>query len=103
MENHFGEKVRSVLTILIYLLVHVRMAAGGGGIDISATLWQLLDTAPFVASLTVALALLLKTLAGSDRWPPWDRLVRIYCTIGICWGFFTALYEHAVRGQQLAG
>ncbi len=99
MENHFGEKVRSVLTVLIYLVVHVRLAAAGG-IDIGATLWQLLETAPFVASLTVAVALLLKTLAGSTQWPPWDRLLRIYCTIGICWGFFTALYEHAVRGQM---
>lgn len=86
-----------MVTVLVYLLMQLRLTREGG-IDLGASLVQLLETAPFVASLTVAVALLIKILAG-DRWPPWDRILRIYCTIGICWGFFTGLYEYASRGQ----
>jgi hypothetical protein len=58
---------------------------------------QLLTTAPYIAGLTILLVSVMKKMAGELL--PWDRIVRIYCTIGIVIGFFFALSEYWLKGQ----
>ena len=62
-----------------------------------STLVQLLQTAPFVVGLTILVVTFMQRATGERL--PWDRRVRIYCTLGIIIGFFYALNEYWLRAQ----
>ena len=54
-------------------------------------------TAPFVVGLTILVVSFMQRSSGERL--PWDRIVRIYCTLGIIIGFFYALNEYWLRAQ----
>lgn len=94
------EKITLVLTALAYLLFHLRLGA-----DVMATvqhtLLQMLLTVPYALGFTYIVAVVFRRLAGKG-WLPWDRLLRIFFTVGILFAFFFALYEYAGQGKPLA-
>ncbi len=86
------EKSTFVVTALAYVLFHLRLGADAGQI-VSGTCRQMLLTAPYALGFTYMIAFMLRRLSGSG-WPTWDRLCRIFFTLGIIFAFFFALYEY---------
>ncbi|PIE58947.1 MAG: hypothetical protein CSA33_00535 [Desulfobulbus propionicus] len=95
------EKIGCILTAGVYLLFHLRL-----GTDIVSTVYgtgyQILLTAPYALGFTYILVIVFRRLAGKQN-IPWDRTLRIYCTVGILFAFFFALYEYAGQGQGPLG
>ena len=87
------EKITLTLTALAYLLFHLRLGGDAEAI-LSGTVYQILLTAPYALGFTYLIAVVFRRISGSG-WPPWDRLLRIFFTIGILFAFFLALYEYA--------
>ena len=85
------------LVICAYLLFNLRYDPGSLNTSIKSTLVQLLMTAPFVVGLTILVVSFMQRSSGERL--PWDRIVRIYCTLGIIIGFFYALNEYWLRAQ----
>ena len=91
------DKITFTLTALAYFLFHLRMGVDVGAI-VYGTVYQVLLTAPYAIGFTYIIAVMFRRFSGSG-WPPWDRLLRIFFTIGIIFAFFFALYEYAGKGQ----
>ncbi len=91
------EKVSFAAVIAVYLLFNFRYAPDSWIASVKATAMQLFTTAPFVAGLTILLVSVMQKMSGERL--SWDRIARIYCTIGILIGFFFALSEFWLRGQ----
>lgn len=85
------------LVICAYLLFNLRYAPESLLSTVKSTLIQLLMTAPFVVGLSILVVSFIQRSTG-DRLP-WDRIVRIYCALGIIIGFFYALNEYWLKGQ----
>lgn len=85
------------LVLCTYLLFNLRYAPTSLVATVKSTLVQLLMTAPFVVGLTILVVSFMQRSTGERL--PWDRVVRIYCTLGIIIGFFYALSEYWLRAQ----
>jgi hypothetical protein len=95
------EKVSFYVSAIVYLLFNLRLSGDLSG-SINATLWQILQTAPYVAGATWVLISFLQYMAEGKKMP-WERRFRLFFTIGIIAGLFYAIYEYAgvgVRMQQ---
>lgn len=91
------EKVTFILTALFYLLCHLRLGPNLETVTVG-TLYQMLLTMPYALGGTLVAQLVLAKLGGV-RILPWDRLLRIFFTVGICFAFFLGLYEHGTKYQ----
>ena len=85
------------LVICVYVLFNLRYTPESLVTTIRSTLVQLLVTAPFVVGLTILVVSFMQRSTGARL--PWDRITRIYCTLGIIIGFFYALSEYWLRAQ----
>ena len=83
------------LVICAYLVFNLRYSPGSLAVTTKSTLIQLLETVPFVVGLTILVVSFMQRSTGERL--PWDRIVRIYCTLGIIIGFFYALSEYWLR------
>ncbi|NLX18258.1 MAG: hypothetical protein GXY53_03120 [Desulfobulbus sp.] len=92
----FREKITFIATALTYLLFHLRLGADYHAV-FTGTLYQILLTAPYALGFTYIIAVVIRRLTGKG-WLPWDRLLRLFFTVGILFAFYFALYEYA--GQQ---
>jgi hypothetical protein len=95
------EIVSFYLSALAYLLFNLRLAGDLSG-TVKATIWQILQTAPYVAGATWILIAFLQYMSEGKKMP-WERRFRLFFTIGIIGGLFYAIYEYAgvgVRMQQ---
>ena len=92
------EKSTFILAGLGYLLFHLSLGPSLGAM-LAGTVEQLLTTAPYCIGFTWILVVVLRVLHKGKR-PTWDRIVRIYFTLGICFGFYFALYDYNDRAQQ---
>ena len=77
---------------LVYLLFNLRPAPNLG-LTLRATLWQLLETAPYVAGLTFVLVSFLQYMSDGAK-VPWDRRLRLFFTIGIFAGLVYGIIEY---------
>mgnify|MGYP001183610884 FL=1 len=93
------EKITFILTALAYLLFHLRLGADTNTV-VAGTFYQILLTAPYSLGFTYIVAVVFRRLTGKG-WLPWDRLLRVFFTVGILFAFFFALYEYAGQGQPL--
>ena len=91
----FREKFTLVLTAAVYLLFHLRLGPSAASI-ITGTAAQLLTTAPYCIGFTWILVIIIRFLHAGKR-PAWDRIARIFFTIGILFAFYFALYERNER------
>lgn len=92
-ETSLRNRVTLVFTGLAYVLFHLRLGADATTM-LSATLAQMLLTAPYAIGFTYLLIYVYRRLAGHAVRPHWTRIVRIFFTMGILFAFFFALYEH---------
>ncbi|MFC1837126.1 hypothetical protein ACFLYW_00395 [Thermodesulfobacteriota bacterium] len=95
--NAIKKKISLAAVVIAYLLFNFRYSPGDPVVSIKSTLIQLLMTLPFVAGLTILLVSFMQRSTGERL--PWDRILRIYCTIGIIIGFLYALSEYGLRAQ----
>ena len=93
------EKITLFLTALAYLMFHLRVGADAEAIVIG-TAAQMLLTTPYALGFTYIVAVAFRRLSNKG-WLPWDRLLRVFFTVGILFAFFFALYEYAGQGQPL--
>lgn len=87
------EKITFYLSGLIYLLFNLRLASDFQA-TVTATIWQLLQTAPFIIGITWVIVAFFQYMANGEKMP-WDRRIRIFFAIGIMAGLFYAIYEYA--------
>lgn len=85
------EKISFIITAICYLLFHLRLGSDFASITLG-TLHQMLLTAPYALGFACLLTVFIRNLAGGV-WPPWDRIARIFFTIGIIFAFIVAIYE----------
>jgi hypothetical protein len=85
------------LVITAYLLFNLRYAPESLAVTVKSTLVQLLVTSPFVIGLTILAVTFMQRATGEKL--PWDRRIRIYCTLGIIIGLLYALNEYWLRAQ----
>jgi hypothetical protein len=98
MENIQG-KVSLYLSAALYLLFNLRLGADTMT-TLTATLWQIVQTAPYVAGITYVIIALLQYMAEGEK-IPWDRRLRLFFAIGIVAGLFLAIYEYAGTGAGI--
>jgi len=94
----FREKLSFFLTAAAYVVFHLRLGATWSEV-LLGTVQQMLVTAPYAIAFTYVSVLLLRHFSDGRR-PPWDRVVRIFFTVGIGLGLFFALYEYGERAQD---
>lgn len=86
-------KISFFSSAVLYLLFNLRV-----GVDVlatvKATLWQIAQTAPYVAGCTYVLIALLQYMADGEK-VPWDRRFRLFFAIGILAGLVYGIYEYA--------
>ena len=92
------EKITFLLTALAYLVFHIRTGPTMGSM-VSGTVEQLLTTAPYCIGFTFVLVAVIRYMHDGKR-PAWDRIARIFFTIGILFAFYFALYEYGDRAEQ---
>jgi len=107
------EKITFTLTALAWLLFHVSTDAGRvtSGSDatsiisganaasiLTGTFIQILTLAPYSIGFSYILVIFVRHFSGGV-WPPWDRILRIFFTVGMFFAFFFSLYQHAERGE----
>jgi hypothetical protein len=85
------------LSALLYILFNLRLAADVAT-TVKATLWQIAQTAPYVAGLTYLAIALVQYMAGGEKLP-WDRRLRLFFAIGIIAGLVYGIYEYAGTGR----
>ncbi|MCI5223118.1 MAG: hypothetical protein D3924_10695 [Candidatus Electrothrix sp. AR4] len=94
----FREKITFALSAFAYLLFHFKLGPSTGSM-IAGTVEQLLTTAPYCVGFTWILVAVIRFL-HNGKWPPWDRIARIFFTLGILFGFYFALYEYNNHMRQ---
>ena len=90
------EKITFYLSGLLYLVFNLRMGADAAA-TVKSTLWQILQTAPYVAGITYVIIALLQYMAGGEK-VPWDRRLRLFFALGILAGLVYGIYEYAGVG-----
>lgn len=89
-------KVSFYVSALLYLLFNLRL--GGDALTtLKATLWQIAQTAPYVAGVTYVIIALLQYMADGEKMP-WDRRLRLFFALGIMAGLVYGIYEYAGVG-----
>ncbi|MBM9615781.1 hypothetical protein JWJ90_16050 [Desulfobulbus rhabdoformis] len=89
------EKITFVLTALAYVLFHL-VVNTDHSIDYMGTLKQMATTAPYALGLAYIVAVFFRHYSGKG-WLPWDRIARVFFTVGILFGFYLSLYHSAAR------
>ncbi len=96
------EKITFILTALVYILFHLALLPGQDGgyrVDLTGTAMALSNTLPFEIGLTYLIVVFIRRVTRGDR-PPWDRILRIFFTIGIIFGLVYNLYVRGAREQE---
>jgi hypothetical protein len=95
--HKFKENISLILVVLVYLFFNLRYTPESLSDSFRSTLIQLFTTAPFVVGLTILVVSFMQRSTGERL--PWDRIIRIYCTLGIIIGFFYGLSEYWLKAQ----
>ena len=95
----FREKITFALTAIAYLLFHLGVSPETGSIDLAGTTMALLNTLPYEIGLSYMIIVFIRRSAGGI-WPPWDRMLRIFFTVGIIFGLVYNLYVRGALEQQ---
>lgn len=92
------EIITFILTAGAYLLFHLGKTPSTGSY-FTGTMTALFSTLPFEIGLTYFLVLFIRRTSGGI-WPPWDRILRIFFTVGIVFGLIYSLYIRGIREQE---
>ena len=89
------EKITLSIIALVYVLFHIPLP--GTGVAVKDIVAQLISMVCIEAGLTYLLVMFIRS-SMDGIWPPWDRIARIFFTIGIMVGFLYALFGMAYLG-----
>jgi hypothetical protein len=92
------EKITFILTAAVYLLFHLGKMPSSGSY-VWGTLTALYNTLPFEIGLAFFVLVIIRRFSGG-QWPPWDRILRIFFTVGIIFGLIYNLYVRGAVEQQ---
>ena len=92
------EKITFALTALAYVLFHLAKTPEDASILIG-TVMVLLNTLPYEIGFSYLIIVFIRRTTGGV-WPPWDRILRIFFTIGILFGLIYSLYVRGAMEQQ---
>lgn len=87
------EKFTLYLSGILYFVFNLRLASSLLE-SVKATLWQLLQTAPFIIAVTWMIVVFLQYMANGKKMP-WERRIRMFFALGIMAGLIYAIYEYA--------
>ncbi len=87
-----------LVLITIYLLCILRYFPGQPLASLRATGLHLLGVTPYVVGLTFFIVTLLNKISGERL--RWDRIARIYLTLGLIVEFFYGLYNYLDLAQK---
>ena len=93
------EKAALLVMTAVYLLCVVRYFPGRLQDSLVATGMHLLSAAPFAIGGTILIVAVLQRM-GNGRLP-WNRVLRIFLTLGITFEFFFGLYHYLAINQQV--
>ncbi|PID77254.1 MAG: hypothetical protein CSB24_02460 [Deltaproteobacteria bacterium] len=94
--NNIKNKFTFTVSALVYLLFNLRLdrypepSLGG---SIIQTLFNLLETVPFVAGSALVVISFIQYMTGEKL--PWDRRFRMFFLIGIMAGLFLGIWNYA--------
>ena len=91
--KNIREKITFYLSGCLYLLFNIRVYNTPLE-SLKATLWQLLQTMPFIVGITWMIIVFLQYMANGQKMP-WDRRVRLFFAIGIMAALLYGIYEYA--------
>jgi hypothetical protein len=91
------EKISFVLTACAYALFHMGQSPETGSI-VGGTLMALQNTLAVEIGLTLIIVTFLRHALGGTKLP-WDRIARIFFTVGIIIGLMYNLYVRGVQSQ----
>ncbi|MHB8808392.1 MAG: hypothetical protein ACYC9M_00060 [Desulfobulbaceae bacterium] len=91
------EKVTFVLTGMVYVLFHLGRDPGNGSLAVG-TLTALLNTLPYEIGITYLVVIFIRRTTGQR--PPWNRILRIFFTVGILFGLIYGLYVRGAIEQE---
>lgn len=91
MQN-IKEKIRFSISALLYFLFNLRIGSDFQE-SVTATFWQILQTAPYVAGFTYLIVAVLQYMGDGSKLP-WDRRLRLFFAIGIIAGLILAIWEY---------
>ena len=92
------EKITFILTALAYMVFHIRTGPDLATVA-SGTFLQMMTTLPYAVGFTYIFMVIIRHLTGQQM--PWDRILRLFFTIGILFAFFFALYEYGDRAEKM--
>lgn len=93
------ESLSLALLAAIYLAGSVRYFPGNAGKTVVETLVQILSVAPLPAGATILLVSFMQRRAGQRM--PWDRMLRIYLTLGLMVELLYGLHDYLGRAGAL--
>lgn len=97
MEKKLKESISLWVIALVYLLCSVRYYPGKALKTLNASVMQIFGVAPITVGVTIIIVSLLQRVLGSKL--PWDRVLRIFFTIGIIVELLYGLYNYlGVKG-----
>jgi hypothetical protein len=94
------EIIYLIILMAIYLLCVLRYFPDQPLSSLRATGIHLLDVAPYVIGLTIFTVSILNKISGERL--RWDRIARIYLTLGLIIEFFYGLYNYLDLAQKSA-
>ena len=92
------EKITFSLSAIAYILFHLGWSPDSGSI-VTGTLAALLNTLPYEIGMAYIVVAFIRYIS-KGKWPPWDRIARIFFMIGIISGLFYNLYEMGAQEQK---
>lgn len=93
-----NEKITFILTGMVYILFHLGKAPGDGSLAVG-TMMALLNTLPYEIGISYLIVLFIRRTTGGPL-PPWDRIMRIFFTVGILFGLIYGLYVRGALEQE---
>ncbi len=94
------EKFTFLVSATVYLLFNLRLDRYPDPTfvgSLKATLWQLVETVPYIAGATFIIISFIQYMIDGDKLP-WDRRLRLFFLIGIMGGLFFGIWEYADQG-----
>ncbi len=90
------EKISFYITAAAYVVFNLRLAQNPMA-TIQATLWQILQTAPYVVGITCVAVGIVQYIAEGEK-VPWPQRFRLFFTIGIFAGLVYGIYDYTGAG-----
>ncbi len=87
-----------ILLSVIYLFCILRYFPDQPMNSLRATGVHLLNVSPYVIGLTIVITSMLNKISGERL--AWDRVIRIYLTLGLIVEFFYGLYNYLDMAQK---